>query len=320
MNLQGIIGTVVADPSIFNTASPQAERIKSIGNGFLIAGSAMLLLVIILTICIVIRFRQKAGTPEPRQTSGNRKLEVFMVGVPVMLVIIFFTWSVNVVSAVMPVRGHHTPDIIITGHQWWWQADYTGDGLITANEIHLPVGRPLLFELRSADVIHDWWVPALGAKMDMIPGSPNYLWVSAQRVGVYEGTCSEFCGEQHAWMRIRVVVDSPGAYRQWVGDHHKAAVQPLDSTARFGQALFMHASCSGCHRIAGTPATGITGPDLTHFASRSTLLSGMMDNSPYNVQQWLTDPQKVKPGAHMPRFIFGKDSIKALTAYLSRLK
>lgn len=310
----------MTDPSIFNTASPQAEQIKSIGNGFLITGAAILLLVIVLTIYITVRFRQKSGDAEPRQISGNRKLEIVMVGVPMALVIVFFLWSVRTMSAVMPEHEHHAADIVITGHQWWWQARYPSAQVITANEIHLPVGKRILLQLKSADVIHDWWVPALGAKMDMIPGSPNYLWVTASRAGTYEGACSEFCGQQHAWMRIRVIAQSPAEYNNWLIKHNHAAQEPGDSTARFGKSLFMQASCSSCHRIAGTDATGDGGPDLTHFASRQTMLAGMMHNSPANLEQWLNNPPKVKPGAHMPRFIFGRDSIKALTAYLAQLK
>lgn len=320
MGLFIVIENAFTDPSIFNTASPQAERIGSIGNGFLIAASAILLLVIVLAVFIVIRFRERPGTQEPNQVSGNRKLEIAMVGVPTLLVIAFFFWSVNTMSAVMPGHGKEQPDIVVTGHQWWWQVNYRSKGVITANEIHLPVGRRVLLELRSADVIHDWWVPSLGAKMDMIPGSPNYLWLTAGRTGIFQGACSEFCGQQHAWMRIRVIAEPWNDYQAWLATQKQPPVRSTDSIANIGQALFMHASCSSCHRIAGTPAAGTEGPDLTHFNSRKTMLAGLMSTSPEHIKQWLEDPQKIKPGAHMPRFIFGPDSIKAITAYLTQLK
>lgn len=306
--------------SIFEAASPQAEKINRLGYGFLSAAVGILLLVVVLTVYITIKFRSKANTSEPRQITGNNKLEIVMVGFPMILVIIFFFWSLSVMNAVNPDRGNHRPDIIITGHQWWWGAVYPGSQVIAANEIHLPVGKQLLLQLNSADVIHDWWVPSFGAKMDMIPGVNNYLWVTINKPGVYEGTCSEFCGQQHAWMRIRVIAQTPVDYHQWLLTQRTVAQKPFGPLADKGQALFMNASCSNCHSIQGTQANGLAGPNLTHFASRQTMLSGMMDNTPANVEKWLTAPQKIKPGAHMPRFIFGKDSVRAITAYLTQLK
>jgi len=306
--------------SIFDSASPQAEKIKGLDYGFIIAAACILLLIIGLTLFITIRYRYKSNNKEPKQTTGNRKLEILMVGIPLLLVIGFFFWSLNTMSAILPERGTHTPDIIITGHQWWWQASYPGTSVNTANEIHLPVGKKILMQLEAADVIHDWWVPSLGGKMDMIPGMHNFLWVTINKPGIYEGTCSEFCGQQHAWMRIRVVAQTEDNYQKWLKSHELSAVKPTDTLAKLGEALFMNASCSNCHSIRGTAANGMQGPDLTHFGSRQTMLTGMMDNTNENINKWLTDPQKVKPGAHMPRFIFGPDSVRALTAYLKQLK
>jgi len=306
--------------SIFDSATPQAEKINRLSYGFITAAIGVLLLVAVLTVYITIKFRSKTNTLEPRQITGNRKLEIAMVGFPAVLVIVFFFWSLNTMNAVNPDRGNHKPDVIITGHQWWWEAVYPGSKVIIANEIHLPTGKKLLLQLNSADLIHDWWVPSFGAKMDMIPGMDNYLWVTINKPGIYEGTCSEFCGQQHAWMRIMVVAQSPADYNTWLLAHEVKAAVPIDILAKAGEALFMKASCSSCHSIQGTVGGGMEGPNLTHFASRQTMLSGMMDNNPQNVEKWLTDPQKIKPGAHMPRFIFSKDSVRAITAYLTLLK
>jgi cytochrome c oxidase subunit 2 len=306
--------------SIFNVASPQAEKIKSLDYGFIAAASLVLLLVVVLTVFITIRYRFKIDDAEPKQTAGNRKLEILMVSIPLILVIVFFFWSLNTMSAVNPDRGRNKPDVIITGHQWWWQASYPGTTVNTANEIHLPVGKKILMQLEAADVIHDWWVPSLGGKMDMIPGMHNFLWVTIDKPGIYEGACSEFCGQQHAWMRIRVIAQTPADYERWLKEHALNASNPKDTIAKLGAALFMNASCGSCHHIKGTSANGMQGPDLTHFGSRQTMLTGMMDNTTENINKWLTDPQKVKPGAHMPRFIFGADSVRALTAYLKQLK
>lgn len=310
----------VTGPSIFNTASPEAKKIEWIGNAFLIAASAMMLLVIVLTVRFTLKYRAKKNDTEPPQIKSNRKMELLMVGVPLLLVIFFFFWSLRTMSAVIPGHTNERPDVIITGHQWWWQADYPANHFSTANEIHLPVGKRILLQLDAADVIHDWWVPALGAKMDMIPGGDNYLWVHITKPGIYSGTCSEFCGQQHAWMRIRVVAQEPADYQRWLAEQATNAALPTDSLSRVGQALFERASCSNCHSIRGTGANGDVGPDLTHFASRQTMLSGMEDNTPVNVYQWLLDPQKIKTGARMPRFIFNRDSLTALTAFLSQLK
>jgi cytochrome c oxidase subunit 2 len=306
--------------SIFDAASPQAEKINHLGYGFLAAAACIFILVVVLTVYIAFKFRSKENVPEPRQIKGNRKLEIAMVSFPAVLVIVFFFWSLNTMNAVNPDRGSHKPDIVITGHQWWWEATYPGSTVVVANEIHLPTGRKLLLQLNSADVIHDWWVPSFGAKMDMIPGMDNFLWVTINKPGIYEGTCSEFCGEQHAWMRIRVVAQTPDDFNKWLSGHAGAAILPATALARNGESIFMNASCSGCHSIQGTLANGMEGPNLTHFGSRQTMLAGMMENTPQNLEKWLNDPQKIKPGAHMPRFIFNKDSVRALTAYLTQLK
>lgn len=306
--------------SIFDAASPQAERIKELTEEFIIAASAILLLVAVLTVVISIKYRSKGLQGEPRQIAGNRKLEFWMVGVPLALVILFFFRSMATMNAVLPDRGDHPPDIVITGHQWFWEAAYPGTAVITANEIHLPVGKRILMQLNAADVIHDWWVPALGGKMDMIPGRDNFLWLTIDKAGVYEGACSEFCGQQHAWMRIRVVAESQQDYARWLAWEVKGAQPAQDALARSGAVLFSESTCGGCHRVRGTTADGLTGPDLTHFASRQTILTGMLSNDSANVSRWLTDPQEVKPGAHMPRFILPEDSIRALTAYLEQLK
>jgi len=311
---------VSGSQSIFDSATPQAERIKGITNGFIVAASVMLLLVIALTIYISVKYRAKKSSAEPKQTNGSVKLEALMVSVPLALVIFFFFWSVNTMNAVLPEVGNNMPGIVITAHQWWWQASYPGTKVTTANEIHLPAGKKILMQLNSADVIHDWWVPSLGGKMDMIPGRVNYLWVTISKPGIYEGSCSEFCGLQHAWMRIRVVAQSPEDYDKWLMARAANAVPPADTQAIAGAAIFMKATCGDCHTVRGTTANGTEGPDLTHFGSRQTMLAGMLDNNAENVNKWLSDPQKVKPGAHMPRFIFSKESVGALAVYVEQLK
>ncbi|MBS1604001.1 MAG: cytochrome c oxidase subunit II [Bacteroidetes bacterium] len=307
-------------PPLFHPASPEAGQIGNIGNGFLIGATAMALLVIVLTIRVTRRYRHSKNPGEPSQAPGSRRLEIPMIGVPLLIVTAFFFWSMRTMNSVLPDRGGHAADVIITGHQWYWEVAYPGSGVVTANEIHLPAGRRQLLQLNSADVIHDWWVPALGGKMDMIPGRNNHLWVTTRDTGVYEGACSEFCGQQHAWMRIQVVVQPAVEFSRWLAAQLEPAGSPRDERADKGRSIFLAHTCTNCHRVKGTGANGATGPDLTHLASRSMLLAGRMTNDSANLFRWLADPQKVKEGALMPKFILPQDSIKALVAWLAHLE
>ncbi|HEY5368141.1 MAG TPA: cytochrome c oxidase subunit II [Hanamia sp.] len=308
--------------SIENPASQQADRINRLFNYFNVAAAGMLLLVIFLIVYICIKFRQKKGdTDEPVQTAHNNKLEAAMIGGPVLLLAFFFYQTLATMNAVSPsIPKNRQPDIVIIGHQWWWEVDYPGANVVAANEVHLPVGKQLLMEMRSADVIHDWWVPQLGNKMDLVPNDPNYLWLNINKPGKYIGACSEFCGAQHAWMRINVIAQSESDFNKWLAANATAAVQPSDELAMKGAELIQSKSCGSCHRIAGTAATSNVGPDLTHLASRQTLLTGLMENNETNLFKWISHPQQIKPGAHMPDFNMDKDSVNAIVHYLEELK
>ena len=308
--------------SVENPASQQAYHINRLFNYFNIAAGLMLLLVVFLIIYICIKFRRKKGdTDEPLQTSHNKMLEAAMIGGPVLILIFFFYQTLAVMNAVSPsVPKDRQPDIVITGHQWWWEVKYPAANVVAANEVHLPVGKHLLMEMRSADVIHDWWVPQLGNKMDLIPNLSNYLWLDIHKPGIYIGACSEFCGAQHAWMRIKVIAQNENDFNKWLAENAKAAVVPTDSLAIKGAELFQSKTCANCHRIQGTPATSSAGPDLTHLASRQTLLTGLMENNESNLFKWINHPQQIKPGAHMPDFNFSKDSVNAIVHYLEELK
>ena len=281
----------------------------------------MLLLVIGLVIFICLRYRAKGDPSEGAPTTGNGLLEALMIGVPALLLVWFFFQSVGTARAVAPA-GEETgkPEVVITGHQWWWEVAYPGHGVITANEVHLPVGKHILMEMKSGDVIHDWWVPALGNKTDLVPGNNTYLSVDITKPGDYLGTCSEFCGAQHAWMRIRVVAQRPEDYANWLAANAKDAIPPADSLSRQGSVFFQAMTCAGCHRIGGTAATADAGPDLTHVGSRRELLTGIMPMNEADLRSWIGHPQQAKPGARMPDFILSKDSIAAIAHYLELLK
>lgn len=313
---------IILMQSVVNPASQQAERINKLFNYFNIGAAAMLLLVTGLIIFVCIKFREKKNdNRQAKQFTGNKKVEAIMIGIPLLVLIWFFYQTVITMRAVAaPVPLGKEPDIVITGHQWWWEVQYPNAHVVTANEVHLPVGKQILMEMRSADVIHDWWVPQLGNKMDLVPNLTNYLWLHINKPGKYLGACSEFCGAQHAWMRITVIAQSEKDFQSWLEKNSKDAVTPSDTLAITGAQIFQTQSCAGCHRIQGTTATASVGPDLTHLASRKELLTGMLQNNEKNLFDWISHPQKIKPGAHMPNFKYGKDSVTAIVKYLEELK
>lgn len=314
--------------SIFDSATPEADRLNLLTNYFIVVAMGVLMLVIGLLIYIAIKFKAKPEEVEPQQRLGNPKLETIMIAGPFVLVAIFLYLGIGTMQAVLPPADSGPPDVILTGHQFWWEAQYpatndssaTAPGVTTANEIHLPAGKTLLLQLRAADVIHDWWVPAFGPKMDMIPGRTNHLWVTIKQPGTYEGVCSEFCGAQHAWMRIKVIAHTPADYQRWLRAKQADAQKPVGKSALAGAALFSRSTCGNCHVIGGTKANGHIGPNLTHLASRSSILAGMLPNNRANLRQWISNPQAVKPGALMPRYMFSPDSLTMLVDYLAGLK
>jgi len=309
--------------SVENPASEQADKINRLFNYFNMAAAGMLLLVGFLIVYICIRFRQRKGDSNmPIAGKQNKKLELLMIGGPFLLLVFFFYQTITVMNSVSPSQDPNgkNPDVIITGHQWWWEVDYPKAKVITANEVHLPVGKPLLLEMRSADVIHDWWVPELGNKMDLIPTKKRYLSLNINKPGNYIGACSEFCGAQHAWMRIHVIAETEADFNDWLAANEKSAVAPKDGLAVTGAILFQTKTCANCHRIQGTAAISTAGPDLTHLAARDELLTGLMPNDSANLFKWVDQPQEVKPGAHMPDFKFKKDTVNAIVHYLLQLK
>ena len=304
--------------STLQSSSKQAEEINRLTNYFFLAAGFMLLIVVALTTFILIKYRYREGRGVAMK-QPDKKWEIAMIGIPTALVAVFLYMSIATMRNVLPDAAGKKPDVIVTGHQWWWQAQYPASNAVAANEIHLPVGRSVLVQLLSADVIHDWWIPELGNKMDLVPGQQNYLWLTIKKPGVYIGACSEFCGAQHAGMRLRVIAQSEQDYNNWIAAQQQPAVTVNDTLLQRGAQLFSQYTCGGCHRINGTEARGQTGPDLTHIGSRTTLLAGIMTNNPHNLKSWLRHPQQLKPGAYMPEFYLDETSLHALTAYLTSL-
>jgi cytochrome c oxidase subunit 2 len=287
------------------------------------------LLIGVLVAYSVVRHRGRAGRGEPRQVHGNRNLEIAWTAVPALVLVALFGFLVRSMltqpTAGTDLPAERAPDIVVTGNQWWWEFYYPASGVVTANEMHLPAGRRVLVQLKAEDVIHDFWIPQLGPKMDMVPGHPNYTWLEAPEPGVYNGACAEFCGVQHAWMRIYAVAQPPGEFDAWIRDQLESSPPPLTPLAQRGKEIFLGRTpeartCASCHAIRGTPANGQAGPELTDFGNRVTISAGVMRNTPHNLALYLRNPQAVKPGIYMPNFRLSEAEIAALTAYLESLR
>jgi cytochrome c oxidase subunit II len=256
--------------------------------------------------------RHVAGEPAPRE--GNRRLEIAWTAAPALVLAVIFVVTLGTMAEINGAGVPAAMRIAATGHQWWWEFSY--DGTKTANELHIPVDTPIDLEVTSADVIHSFWVPELGPKMDMLPGVTNRLRLLARRPGSYEGQCSEFCGIEHAWMRIRVVVQSAPDFDAWLQAQAKARTAIETDAER----VFLANVCVSCHTIRGTSAAGTAGPDLTHVGARATIGAGVLPNDVASMRAWLADPQRYKPGALMPSVPLSNGDLDALAVYLVSLK
>ena len=305
---------------MFTSASAEASEINTLFFQFLILAGVIVALVTGLVIFSIIRFRSSRRPDEPVQKEGSKNVEFIWTLVPLLILVVFFVITVKGMKKINQPYKNMKPDIIIIAHQWWWDMRYPEYNIITANELNIPVGKKLLMQIESADVIHSWWVQYLGRKIDAIPGHLNYSWIEADRPGKYHGQCSEYCGVEHAWMRILVVADSTTAFEHWVQSQQQVPPVPKESLAYQGYVYFQNKPCGSCHAIADTAADAHMAPDLTHVASRETLLSGMVQNNSENLTRWLKDPQQVKKGANMPNFMLSKHEIQALVTYLEGLK
>lgn len=286
---------------------------------------AVALMVILLVAFIVVRYRGRPGDALPRQVYGSRKIEILWTAIPSLIIAGIFVYMLAGMFK-GPTPGNvgaegQDPDIIVIGHQWWWEVRYPKfGGVVNANEVHIPVGRPVLINLTSADVQHDFWVPQLSQKMDVYPGHVNFIQVNAPKAGNYQGTCAEFCGAQHAWMRILVIAQPQAEFDAWIQAQKGTTAPPATDQIAQGRQLFTQNACGNCHTIAGTSDQGKAAPELTNFSARQTISAGVLPNTPENLKRYLKDPQAVKPGIYMPNFHLRDVDIDALVAYLESLK
>jgi cytochrome c oxidase subunit 2 len=242
---------------------------------------------------------------------------------PVVVLSILLLAGLRLTAALSASEAKDAIRIEVTGEQWWWRVRYGdtgGQAVESANEVRIPVGRDIVFALKSADVIHSFWIPSLAGKVDMVPGRATSLRLAASKPGIYRGMCAEYCGGAHALMAFDVIAMPAPDYESWLAKA-SAAAAPSTEAARRGAALFMQAGCGGCHAIGGTAAAGTIGPNLTTLAARNSLAAGSMPMSEENLARFIADGQHLKPGNKMPPFrIFSADELRALAAYLGGLK
>src|SRR5947207_6108980 len=258
-----------------NTSSavdPQSHQARAIYDLAIHSTVIFALIFVIVTgaiIYAIFRFRARPGEPDPKQIPGNRKVEIAWTIIPFLIVIFLLAITLSAMNRADPPPAP-LPDLVVTGHQFWWQVDYPGSGVITANEIHIPVGKPLSVRLESKDVLHEFWVPKLTRKMSNVPGQPNHIWLQADKPGTYIGQCSEFCGTEHAWMRILVVAEEPSKFEEWQRAQLQPGQKPTDDATAKGLSLFQTSTSINCHAIRG----GAEAHWRSLYADRTGVFSG----------------------------------------------
>jgi cytochrome c oxidase subunit 2 len=273
------------------------------------------------------RYRESDSKREPPQVYGSTQIELSWTVIPILIVVMLFLSTTRVILDTQAApKPSNALDVTVIGHQFWWEYRYPKLGVVTANELHIPVSDPAkptrtYLTLLSADTDHSFWVPRLAGKTDLIPNRVNSMWIDPQQPGVYLGQCAQYCGTQHAKMLLRVYAQSPEDFTAWIKQQQMSATADLSGNAAAieGQTVFMHSACINCHTIAGTVATGRFGPDLTHLASRDTIASGPVKNTPENLRQWIADPNSMKPGVLMPSMHLNDHDLDVITAYLATL-
>ncbi len=310
--------------AVLNPASPETRLIDWLWDAMYVTSIVVFVLVVAALLWGAFRRRATEPAPEPARDRGLTIAVALATGATVLILFGFLVYDIAVGRQLSRNPGREALQIRVTGHQWWWEVQYRDslpqNWVTTANEIHIPVGRPVVFELRSTDVIHSFWPPSLSQKRDLIPGDVNSLWFQADTPGVYRGQCAEYCGLQHAKMAFLVVADRPDSFASWLARQRDTALTPTDELTRRGQEVFLSSTCVMCHAISGTPAGSRIGPDLTHLASRRTIAAGTLPNTRGNLAGWILDPQRIKPGTKMPANQLDPSDLQALLAYLESLK
>ena len=290
--------------------------------------SGIFLVVGGLLLYALLRYRHRPNdvnaAQEPAQIYGSNQIELSWTVIPILIVVMLFLATARVILATEDApKPVSALDVTVIGHQFWWEYRYPKLGIVTANELHIPVSdpkhpTPTYLTMSSADTDHSFWVPRLAGKTDLIPNQVNTMWIDPNTPGLYLGQCAQYCGVQHAKMLIRIYADSPADFAAWVAHQQELAVE--NPSAAEGRKIFQHNACISCHTVAGTVATGRFGPDLTHIASRDTIASGSVPNTAANLRAFVDNPASFKPGALMPPMHLNDHDLNAVTAYLMSLK
>jgi cytochrome c oxidase subunit 2 len=281
---------------------------------------AIFVVVFCLLAYAVVKFRKRgADSVEPAQVYGSTQVELAWTVIPILIVVILFLATARVVAGIQnAARPRNALEVTVIGHQFWWEYRYPPLNVVTANELHIPVGEPTFLTLLSADTDHSFWVPRLGGKTDLIPNPPNSMWMDPRETGLYLGQCAQYCGTQHAKMLLRVYVQTREEFDRWIQEQSRPA--QVSASVSEGQRIFEGLACINCHTVAGTAAKGRYGPDLTHLISRDTIASGAAPNTPENLRRWMQDPSVIKPGSKMPAMGLSDPELDALTTYLETLR
>ena len=308
-------------PSIFDPHSTNAESLYRLSNFVLAITGVIFVVVSGLLAYVMVKFRNRATdvAREPAQVYGSTQIELAWTVIPILIVVVLFLSTARVIHAVQDAaKPAKAVAVTVIGHQFWWEFRYPELGIVTANELHIPVSTPTYLKLLSADTDHSFWVPQLAGKTDLIPNRINEMWMDPHQVGMYVGQCAQYCGTQHAKMLLRVSVDSPEDFDAWVHAQKKPAIQ--DEKEAAGKRVFESTSCVNCHAIGGTNGAGRFGPDLTHLMSRRTIAAGAAENTTENLRLWIQNPDAIKPGSLMPAMKLSDEDLDALVRYLETLQ
>jgi cytochrome c oxidase subunit 2 len=323
-----LLGGCARAPSTLDPRGPRAAQAAEIWWVMLVAATLVFLVVMGALLYALFRRRPVSGRgdAETRRRGERMPGQGFVVaggvGLPIVILVpLSVYWLVSTAALARPTLE---PDfaVEVVGYQFWWEVRYPDHSFVTANEIRVPVGRPVEVRLTSVDVIHSFWVPQLMGKLDLIPGRTNTTWLQADQAGIYFGECAEYCGVQHAKMAFMVVAEPPEQLAAWLERQKQPAAEPADPTIRRGAQVFARAGCIECHtvRFGDGSVGGKTGPDLTHFGSRLTVGAGILENNRDNLAGWIANPQAIKPGNKMPVADLDAESLMAVVAYLESLK
>jgi cytochrome c oxidase subunit II len=314
-------------------ASPEAAHVAALW--WLFFGVCMTVFILVLAWLLFVIFRRnrpplaslRDELPVHEQPDRDRRMTRLVgsaIGATAIILFALLLADFSVGRALHPPARGDALTIKVTGRQWWWQFEYqdrqADRSFITANELHLPLGRPVQLLLQSSDVIHSFWIPSLQGKRDLVPGHQTALWITPDRAGTYRGQCAEFCGYQHAHMGLVAVVETPEEFARWQEAQRKSAPPPTTDSQRLGQQIFLTRTCAMCHAIQGTPANSRVGPPLTHLASQQTIAAGTFPNTRGHLAGWILDAPSLKPGVRMPPNPLAPDELYALLDYLAILK